>query len=262
MKRPIWEASEQNTSSLRLIKLFYTRSGIPIPAVTREQMEEVDRIALEETGPNLYQMMENAGRNVCRLAIDILGEGWKNSNIVILAGTGGNGGGGICTARHLANHGADVKVCLTNSNKLKEVPAYQLHILKFTNAKVISLEELQNEKPDLIIDAIIGYNLLGEPKDEPLELIKWASRQLGIKISLDVPSGINSTTGETARYHIKPDITLTLALPKTGLLPELTDELYLADIGIPSEVYKKMNLKYHQPFDNNYYIKLLTERPK
>lgn len=239
---------------------FHTENGIEVPAVTMEQMIEIDRIAIEETGPNLFQMMENAGRNLCKLTIDILGEKWKGSNIVILAGTGGNGGGGICAARHLANRGVNVGVCIAEPEKLKEVTAYQLHILRSTGARVISIEELQNENPDLIIDAVIGYSLSGEPIGKPLELIKWASRQLGIIISLDVPSGINSTTGEVSRSHIKPDLTLTVALPKTGLLSSLTGELYLADIGIPAKVYEKMNLIYHQPFDNGYYIKLISQQ--
>lgn len=235
---------------------FKTKSGIEVPAVTRDQMIEIDRIAIEETGPNLFQMMENAGRNLAELAIETLGKKWKSQKIVVLAGTGGNGGGGICAARHLANHGADVKVCITDSDKIKHVTAYQIHILKSTNAKIISIKELKNENPDLIIDAIIGYSLTGEPKGNSLKLIKWASQQLGIKISLDVPSGINSTTGEASVQHIKPDITMTLALPKTGLLPTVTGELFLADIGIPTNVYEKLNINYRSPFNDKYYIKL------
>lgn len=238
---------------------FKTENGIEVPAVTKEQMIEIDRIAIEETGPNLFQMMENAGRNIAELTIKTLGKSWKKSEILILAGTGGNGGGGICAARHLANKGANVSVCMTDIEKLKEVPKYQLHILKSTNAKIISIKELKNENPDLIIDAIIGYSLSGEPKGKSLELIKWATQQLGIKISLDIPSGINSTTGEAAIHHIKPDITMTLALPKNGLLPSVTGELYLADIGIPKKVFEKIGLKYQTPFNDNYIVKLICE---
>jgi NAD(P)H-hydrate epimerase len=175
---------------------------------------------------------------------------------MILAGKGGNGGGGICAARHLANRGADVNVCITEPDKLGEVTADQLHVLQSTNAKVISLAELENENPDIILDAIIGYNLSGEPKGNSLELIKWGSRQSGIVVSLDIPSGVNSTTGEAADNHIKPDMTLTLALPKTGLSPSVSGDLFLADIGIPRRVYEKLGLIYHQPFDKHFYTKL------
>jgi NAD(P)H-hydrate epimerase len=242
-----------------MIKSFKTVSGIEVPSVTMEQMIEIDRIATEETGPNLFQMMENAGRNLAELTIQTLGEKWKSASIVVLAGTGGNGGGGICAARHLANRDANVSVCVTDIDKLKEVPAYQLHILKSTTAKIISIKDLHNENPDLIIDAIIGYSLSGEPKGNSSKLIEWASSQLGIKISLDVPSGVASTTGYAYNNFVKPDLTMTLALPKTGLKPEVTGELYLADIGIPCGVYEKLKLKYHQPFNKNNYIKLISE---
>lgn len=241
-----------------MIKSFKTENGIEVPTVTKDQMIEVDRIAIEETGPNLFQMMENAGRSLAELTIQTLGEKWQSQKIVVLAGTGGNGGGGICAARHLANRGVDISVCITDNKKLKDVSAYQLHILKSTNAKVITIEELQNENPDLIIDAIIGYSLSGKPTGVSAEMINWASEKLGIRISLDVPSGVDSTTGEVMGKFINPDLTMTLALPKTGLLSDVTGDLFLADIGIPSKVYEKLNLNYQSPFSGKYYIKLFN----
>jgi NAD(P)H-hydrate epimerase len=70
---------------------FESDDGIPVPAVTAGQMREIDRIAMEETGPNLYQMMENAGRNLATVALETLGGGSGHSRILVLAGTGGNG---------------------------------------------------------------------------------------------------------------------------------------------------------------------------
>jgi hypothetical protein len=72
-----------------------------VPAVTAAEMREIDRIAAGETGPNLFQMMENAGRNLALQAIEVLGPDWRERHILVLAGGGGNGGGGICAARHL-----------------------------------------------------------------------------------------------------------------------------------------------------------------
>ena len=95
-----------------MISEFLTNNGKKIPAVTLEQMVEIDRIAMEINGPNLFQMMENAGRNLAEITINSLGKNWKEQNIIVLSGTGGNGGGGICAARHLANRGGNVKVCI------------------------------------------------------------------------------------------------------------------------------------------------------
>lgn len=235
---------------------FITENAINVTAVTTAQMMEIDRMAMEETGPNLYQMMENAGRSLCMLTLEKLGEEWKPKNILILAGTGGNGGGGICAARHLANKGVNVTVCITNPEKLKDVTAFQLHILKSTSAKVISIDELPQQNPDVIIDAIIGYSLQGEPKGNALTMIQWVNKKKSLVISLDVPSGINSTTGERAQNHINPTATLTLALPKTGLSQANCAELYLADIGIPIQVYKTLGIYYEFPFETEYLIKL------
>jgi len=240
-----------------MLSQFKTISGIVIPAITTEQMIEIDRIAVRETGPNLFQMMENAGRNLALSAIDILSDTWQKAEIVVLCGTGGNGGGGICAARHLANRNTNVKICITNSEKLKEVPAYQLEVYRSTSGIEIELNELLNEKPDLIIDAIIGYNLKSAPRGYSLEMINWANSQPAKILSLDVPSGVNTTTGNTPGAFIKAERTLTLALPKIGLLPELTGDLYLADIGIPIQVYNKIGINYNSPFGGKFIVKLI-----
>ena len=92
--------SERNKGMVKGQTRFVTEHGVDVPAVDSDQMREVDRIAVEETGPNLYQMMENAGRNLASLAIEVLGKAWSEARILVLAGSGGNGGGGICAARH------------------------------------------------------------------------------------------------------------------------------------------------------------------
>ncbi|MDT8394175.1 MAG: NAD(P)H-hydrate epimerase [Bacteroidales bacterium] len=238
---------------------FYTSENIEVPAVSAAQMIQIDRLAMEETGPNLYQMMENAGRSLCELCIEKLGKSWDKARILVLAGTGGNGGGGICAARHLANRGADVTVCITDTVGLKEVPGWQLHILRGTTARVIDLEEPDHQGPDVILDTIIGYSLTGEPAGNSLTMIEWANRQNVPVISLDIPSGIDATTGKQAVNHIQPMATLTLALPKTGLLPQVSGELFLADIGIPAKVYQQMQLNYTSPFGKDFVVKLKTK---
>src|SRR5262249_61727422 len=91
---------------------WVTDAGIEIPVVTTEQMREIDRVAVDETGPNLFQMMENAGRNLALQVMEILGAAWNRAGIIVLGGSGGNGGGGICAARHRGNRGAKVMLCL------------------------------------------------------------------------------------------------------------------------------------------------------
>ncbi len=108
---------------------FRTQEGIIVPAVTAEQMREVDRIAVEEFGLGILQMMENAGRNLAENVRDML-DG-PEGEVTILAGSGGNGGGGLCCARHLRNHGFTVWVVLDReAERLAGAARHQFHILQ------------------------------------------------------------------------------------------------------------------------------------
>ncbi|MFQ5787646.1 MAG: NAD(P)H-hydrate epimerase [Thermodesulfobacteriota bacterium] len=237
--------------------MFYTDEGIEVPSVNEDQMREVDRIATDETGPNLYQMMENAGRSLALLAIEVLGNGWEKAKVVVLAGTGGNGGGGICAARHLANRAVKVAICLSKPEGLREVPSFQRKIYQFAGGREIDQTKLENEKFDLIIDALIGYSLRSAPHGTILDLINWANVNNTPILSLDIPSGVDSTTGETYGEFIKTHWTMTLALPKTGLVPEKTGQLFLADIGIPNETYFRMGFNnYKSPFGESFRVKI------
>lgn len=238
---------------------FITDTFIEVPAITTAQMREVDRIAMEITGPNVFQMMENAGRNLAAMAIEMLGTGWKEKLVIILAGSGGNGGGGICAARHLANRGVNVKLCLINPGKLSEVPDFQLKIFSAAGGELITLERINEEKPELIIDAIIGYSLNGAPTGNALAAIQLANLAKKRVLSLDVPSGINSTSGEMPGEAIYAARTVTLALPKKGLASKNTGSLFLADIGIPQETYLRMNLQFDNPFDDRYVVPLFIK---
>ena len=235
---------------------FVAGNSIKVHALTKEQMIEVDRIAMEETGPNLWQMMENAGRNLSELTIKHLGKDWKEKEIVVLAGKGNNGGGGICAARHLLNHGANVKLILADKEILGEVPKFQKKIFESAGGKSFILKELTNFETDIIIDAIIGYNLNGKPRGILKEMIKWANSKTAKIISLDIPSGFDSNTGETPGEFINAFATLTLALPKIGLMNNRIGKLFLCDIGIPKSVYSKINIDYINPFDSEFIIEL------
>jgi len=221
-------------------------------------MREIDWIAVEETGPNLYQMMENAGRNLAETTVEMLGLDWRGMQTVILAGTGGNGGGGICAARHLANRGLDVRLALTSVEKLREVPAYQRKIFLSTGGKEVGHRELMLLSPDLIIDAVIGYSLHAAPRGAAVDLIRWANECGAPILSLDVPSGTDATSGERPGEFIRADRTLSLALPKTGLASTPAGDLFLADLGIPVAAYNRAGVDYSSPFDERYVIPIFS----
>lgn len=221
---------------------FVTADGVEVPAITTDQMREVDRVAIEETGPNLYQMMENAGRSLAAVALDQLDPDGHGS-VVVMAGLGGNGGGGICAARHLANRGRDVVLVLSDESRIDGVPGQQLEIFRSTPGRTVPADEVAGLKPGLIIDALIGYSLSGSPRERARQLIEWANSTDSPILSLDVPSGLDASTGEAPGEHVIADWTLTLALPKTGLDVDAVGRLMLADLGIPMRAYRVVGLE-------------------
>lgn len=212
-----------------------------LPALTAEQMREVDRRMVDELGIDLPRMMEHAGSNLARLAAERFSPG----SVVVLAGPGGNGGGGLVAARHLANRGMQVTVVLARDD-LSAVPAAQASILRAMGV-AFSAEPVA---ADLIIDALIGYSLAGDPRDRVAELIEWANHQPSPILSLDVPSGLDATHGIIGDPCIRATATMTLALPKTGLglAPTVVGELYVADIGVPPLLFTGLGLVVTDPF--------------
>jgi NAD(P)H-hydrate epimerase len=220
-----------------------------VPAVTAEQMREVDRAMIEDFHIGLVQMMENAGRSVAELAIDAFGP----HRVVVLAGSGGNGGGGLVAARHLANRGRKVHVVLnTPVALLGTVPAHQLDILTRMGVPTRTTSHTGGERSladafaeaDLIVDALLGYSLTGDPTEPTASLIRMANAHSAPVLSLDTPSGLDVTTGSPATPCVRATATLTLALPKTGLFgPPEVGHLYLADISVPALLYQRMGIE-------------------
>lgn len=235
---------------------FRTRDGKIVPSVTTEQMREVDRIAVEEFGLSILQMMENAGRNLALNAMDMLGS--FTGEIVILAGAGGNGGGGLCCARHLHNHGFRVWLVLDREGSgLGQAAGNQLRILQAAGLEPIGSAHAVEvvRRADLVVDALIGYSLRGAPRGRAAELVQVCNQHAARALSLDVPSGLDATTGETPGLAVQPERTLTLALPKTGL-DSIRGDLYLADVGIPPEVYQWLGVTFEPFFAGNYWTPL------
>jgi len=240
---------------------FYTEGGIRVPSVNEAQMREVDRIAVEEYGLEILQMMENAGRNLALAAMKDLPK--STSSIVILAGTGGNGGGGICCARHLRNRGYNINLILSKEeNELRGSAKSQFQVIKksgFQLSPLSSAEELINNA-DLVVDALIGYSLNGAPRGTIADLIRLTNLYTKDTLSLDIPSGIDSSTGETPGVFVKANQTLTLALPKPGLENLAAGDIFLADIGIPPEVYQPLGIFFEPFFSNQYRISLTRSK--
>lgn len=237
---------------------FQTETGAQVPAVSAEQMLEVDRLAMETYHLGILQMMENAGRNLAHNVLELIAE--DKAEVTILAGSGGNGGGGICCARHLHNRGINTHIVLSRSiEELGEAGRHQFKILQTAGVQLVHPSNAEDviQSAGLVVDALIGYGLRGAPHGLTADLIQMCNQHAAQVISLDVPSGMDATTGEAPGVVIQPDRTLTLALPKTGLR-ELQSDLYLADIGIPPELYHHLGITFEPFFGNRDWVRLIA----
>ena len=235
--------------------MFYTEDGIPVPAVTAEQMREVDRVAVETFGLGILQMMENAGRTLAVHALDMAPPG---GTVVVVAGGGGNGGGGLACARHLLNRGVPVQVILDcPTAALRGPAAHQWQPLAAAGLSPYPLEEAVSVigAASLIVDALVGYGLRSAPRPRVAYLIEAMNRAPAAVLSLDVPSGVDATTGLAPGAAVQPERILTLALPKTGLA-QMDARVYLADIGIPPAVYARVGIDYTPPFGRRWWVGL------
>ena len=210
-----------------------------LPWLEVEQVRELDRIATADFGLTLERMMENAGRSLADLARRSLGGRVAGRTIAVLAGPGGNGGGGLVAARHLANAGAGVAVSLARPpDRLASLTRDQLGILA---AMGLTPGEPPDD-PDLVVDALLGYSQAGPPRDEAAGLIAWSRGRRAV--SLDLPSGLRHEP------HVTAEATLTLAAPKRVLLEPGVEAgaLFLADLSIPAAAYERLGVDWPSPF--------------
>lgn len=237
--------------------------AVDLPWLSARQMAEVDRVMTEELGVELLQMMELAGRHLAHLARHrCSGADPRGEAVTVLAGTGGNGGGALAAARRLAGWGAEVRVVLAlPPERLDRATARQLEILRALEVPYVVAGEVEEAlesgdaggaeevlgRPELILDGLVGYSLQGAPRGPMANVIRWANLQDAPVLALDVPSGLDATSGMVFSPAIQAAATLTLALPKEGLRAAAarrqTGELYLADIGVPPLAYRRLGLE-------------------
>lgn len=231
-------------------------------------MREIQRIAQEEFGYDILQLTENAGRGLARLALAMLGGRGKGQVVVILAGGGNKGAAGLCAARHLVNWGFTVEPILADVESETSFAARrQLAILRESGVvepgdmeiNEIAVED-QLLRADLVVDALVGYGLEGPPVGIAAAATELAVASKKPVLALDVPTGVNATSGHVGEPAIRACTTLAFDLPKKGILEAAAKanvgELYLADLGIPSSVHARMGISIPGLFSEGPIVRL------
>ncbi len=214
--------------------------------VTAEEMAHIDRAAIEEFGVGVLSLMENAGAATAVIAREMLGDNVRGKRIAVLVGKGNNGGDGLVAARRLDNWGATVGVILSEKGAMGDVPSAQLRAIEKSGVDIGGPgAPLGNF--DLLIDALLGYNSRGNPREPIASMIVEANRSESPILAVDLPSGLDATSGEPNEPCMMAKATITMGLPKTGFLKpgarRYVGELWLGDVSLPAELYRRCSIE-------------------
>jgi len=212
--------------------------------LTREQIRELDRRAIEEFGIPGVVLMENAGRAVADAASAL-----QPRRVAIICGKGNNGGDGYVCARHLFNRGAQPAVLVfAQLDQIAGDAAINLEIIRRMRLDILDvtvpeqLEAVQQRlvTADLVVDALLGTGAAGEVRGiirSGIEIINRCGKPV---LAVDIPSGLDANTGEVLGACVRADTTVTFVAPKTGFTrgrgPEHVGRVIVAEISIPRQL--------------------------
>jgi len=233
--------------------------------ITAEEMRQIDRETIEGCGIPGVVLMERAGLAVASKIKELYGR----KKIIIVSGSGNNGGDGLVVARNLHNEGWDVRVFLTSRpedlkgdalSQYKAAVKFGVDIQPIkgllTNPSIITHHSI-------IVDAILGTGLSKNVTGTLSEIISLLNKSKKPIISVDIPSGISSDNGQVMGEAVKADYTVTFGLPKRGHLlypgAEYSGKLFIEDIGFPEKLLRSEKF-YVELLRKNDVTTLIPER--
>ena len=230
-----------------------------VPSVTAAQMAEIDRITTDDLHIPVDVLMENASRPIAAAARAFLGGSVAGRRVIGLVGTGNNGGDAAGALRHLLNWGARVTVeCTGTLDRMRDTTQRQLMRILASTAEIAIVHDASREgfrdlEADLLIDGFLGYSAHGAPREPIAALIAAVNASQIPILAVDLPSGIDPDTSAVPGAAIRAAATVTLALPKRGLLApeshEQVGELLLADIAIPHAAFERIGVNTWRLFE-------------
>ena len=214
--------------------------------LTRAEVREIDRRAIEDFGIPGIVLMENAGRGaaeIIRQTCDL-----KRGSVAIVCGGGNNGGDGMVIARHLSIWGVAVRVLIAADitrftgdalTQLKIIQRMKLPMRPFFATAELERSCSELAGADVIVDAVLGTGFSGSvrpPLDAVIEAIN-AARPAARVVAIDLPSGLDCDTGNATGPAVAADVTVTFVAPKSGFRAKearpFLGELFVVDIGAP-----------------------------
>lgn len=224
------------------------------PLLTAAESRQFDQLAEKAGLPSLV-LMENAALRLAEVILQHF-ELDPPKNIVVVCGKGNNGGDGMALARHLKDIGFNVQVfLLADPSELKGDAAVNYKVaanLGVPIQPIVSSEQLPSlieplERADLVVDALLGTGITGEVRGLFVDAIPLISDHSKRVLAVDVPSGINSDTGEVCGVAVRADATVTLGGIKLGLMlfpaADYAGDLFVGSLGIPEKLLERLGIK-------------------
>lgn len=230
--------------------------------LSRDQVREADRLAIEEIGIPGVVLMENAGRTCAEVVLELIDDlrderllRGRHARVAVLCGGGNNGGDGYVIARHLYNHGVEVALfaakdpaelngdAKTNANITTRMGLSPEFI---TDKEKLHAQRAAMEEADILVDALLGTGFSGEVRGRLVDVISVCNQlheQGASVVSVDVPSGLDCDSGEPSNATVEADITVTFVAPKKGFTEQAeryTGRIIVADIGAPPDLVERV----------------------
>jgi hydroxyethylthiazole kinase-like uncharacterized protein yjeF len=204
--------------------------GSLIPTLTSAQVAEVDRLAATRFGLPVEWLMEAAGWQLARHC---------RGKTAVLCGKGSNGGDGLAAARHLHRWGRLHSVAALDRGALRGPAEKMAAALEAVGVEIADQPRLEGSV--LVLDAIFGTGLNRPPEGAAAAWIEAVNASGRRVLAVDLPSGLDADDGRALSPTVRADVTITLGLPKAGLLlgdgPAVAGDVWVADIGIPAQAY-------------------------
>jgi NAD(P)H-hydrate epimerase len=208
--------------------------------LTRAQVREVDRIAIEDYGLPGVVLMENAARGAADVAMQMLPQ---PGSVLIFCGAGNNGGDGLAIGRHLSNRNYDVRIILAaDPAKLRGDAQINFRVIQAMKLPIIPAKEFleSSSRGDLLIDALFGTGLTRAIEGDAATLIGWMNASPAPTLAIDLPSGLDADTGEPTGPCVRADRTVTFVAEKKGFenptAVEYLGDVTVVDIGAPRAI--------------------------
>src|ERR1700687_3005278 len=211
-------------------------------------MQRIDRLTVSRFGIPVLLLMENAGRAVAEAVRLLRARRHGTVRVIVLCGSGHNGGDGVVAARYLHNWGYRVHVWwIKNPERWEDDILRHYRMAKLSGVPFKSFQKVparqripQLRKADILIDALLGTGTRGEIRGLYREVIECTNGAARPVIAVDIPSGLDADSGQPLGIAVKAKLTVTMAAAKSGLLKAaarpFTGRLIVADIGVPKKL--------------------------